>query len=85
MTTITSLSDMRKLMGFIGNYQDDPKTPEVTGLVISCTLKKLRCGILQSEARRLQGSAACRAQTGKSKIYHFQHGLLSFICKQYIL
>lgn len=71
---------------FLGsNYQDDPKTPEVTGFVVSCTLKKFRCSVLQCEAGSLQGGAACRAQAGKSKIYYFQHRVLPLVRKQHVL
>lgn len=70
---------------FRSNYQDDPKTPEVTGFVVSCTLKKFRCCVLQREAGSLQGGAACRAQAGKSKIYYFQHRFLPLVCKQHVL
>lgn len=76
---------MIKINIFRFNYQDDPETPEVTGFIISCTLEKLWCSILQREAGSLQGGTACRAQASKSKIYYFQHRVLPLICKQHVL
>lgn len=67
------------------DYQDDPETPEVAGLVVSCALKQLWCRVLQCEAGGLQGGAACRAQAGKSKIDYFQHRVLPLVCKQHVL
>lgn len=67
------------------NYQNDPEAPEVTGLVVSGALKQLRCGVLEREARRLQRGAARRTQTGKTKVYNFEHRVLALVCKQHVL
>ncbi len=84
---LTSTCISSSTLMYTPTYQDHPEAPEVTGLVISRAVEELRCGILQGEARGLQGRTAAPRwkQPCKSKINHLQHRVIRLICKQHVL
>lgn len=66
-------------------HQNDPQTPQVTGLVVAVVFEDLWCGVLQREAGSLQKLIVWWFEASEAEIYDFYLGVLALICEEQVL
>lgn len=66
-------------------HQNDPQTPQVTGLIVAIIFEYLRCCILQCETGSLQELIVRRFEASKSKVYDFYLGVLTLVSEEQVL
>lgn len=66
-------------------HQNNPQTPQVTGLIVAVVFKDLWRGILQREAGSLQELIVRRFEAGKAKVYDFDLGVLALVREEQVL
>lgn len=66
-------------------HQNDPQTPQVTGLIVAVIFENLWCGILQSEAGSLEELIVWRFEASKAKVYDFYLGVLPLVREEQVL
>lgn len=66
-------------------HQNDPQTPQVTGLIVAIIFEYLWRCVLQGEAGSLQKLIVWRFEASKAKVYDFYLGVLTLVCEEQVL
>lgn len=66
-------------------HQNDPQTPQVTGLIVAVIFEYLWCCVLQREAGSLQELIVWRFEASKAKVYDFYLGVLTLVREEQVL
>lgn len=66
-------------------HQNNPQTPQVTGLVVAVVFEYLWCGVLQREAGSLQKLIVWWFEASEAKIYDFYLGVFTLVCEEQVL
>lgn len=74
----------RHLAGQHG-VQNDPQTPQVTGLIVAIIFEDLRRCVLQGEAGSLQELIVWWFEASEAKVYDFYLRVLTLICEEQVL
>lgn len=81
----SSVSDRTWLWYPTSAHQNDPQTPQVTGLVVAIVFEYLWRGVLQREAGGLQKLIVWWFEASEAEIYDFYLGVLALVCKEQVL
>lgn len=66
-------------------HQNNPQTPQVTGLVVAIVFEYLWRGVLQREAGSLQELIVRRFEASKAEVYDFDLGVLALVREEQVL
>ncbi len=66
-------------------HQNDPQTPQVTGLIVAVIFEYLWCCVLQREAGSLEELIVWRFEASKAEVYDFYLGVLTLVCEEQVL
>lgn len=66
-------------------HQNNPQTPQVTGLVVAVVFEYLWRGVLQREAGSLQELIVGRFEASKAEVYDFDLGVLALVREEQVL
>lgn len=66
-------------------HQNDPQTPQVTGLIVAVIFEYLWCCVLQREAGSLQELIVWRFEASKAKVYDFYLRVLTLVREEQVL